>query len=107
MLATAEAGPLDELGLAQIQRMRAQIAFDMRRGRDAPRLLLHAARRLEPLDAELARETHLEALVAAIYAGCFAAGTDVTDVAVAARSAPLGRSPCPQVSCCCSGSRPG
>ncbi len=75
--------------------MRAQIAFDMRRGRDAPRLLLRAAQRLEPLDAELARETHLEALVAAIYASCYAAGTDVNDVAVAARRAPLDPEPMP------------
>jgi DNA-binding CsgD family transcriptional regulator len=95
LLASAEAGPLDELGQAHVQRMRAQIAFDLRRGNDAPRLLLRAAQRLEPLDAELARETHLEALVAAIYASCFAAGTDVIDVAVAARSAPLGPEPLP------------
>ena len=33
------------------------------RGTDAARLLLSAARRLEPLDPELAREAHLEALV--------------------------------------------
>jgi DNA-binding CsgD family transcriptional regulator len=95
LLASAEAGPLDELGQAQVQRMRAQIAFDLRRGSDAPRLLLRAAQRLEPLDAELAHETHLEALVAAIYASCLAAGADVTDVAVAARSAPLGPEPLP------------
>ena len=54
-----------------------------------------AAQRLEPLDAELARETHLEALVAAVYASCFAAGTDVIDVAVAARAAPLDPEPMP------------
>ena len=95
LLASAEAAPLGELGQAQVQRMRAQIAFDLRRGRDAPRLLLRAAQRLEPLDAELARETHLEALVAAIYASGLAAGTDVADVAVAARSAPLGPEPLP------------
>ncbi len=47
----------------------AQIAFAMRRGRDAPPLLLRAAQRLEPLDSELAAETYLEALLAAIYAG--------------------------------------
>ena len=39
------------------------------RGSDAPPLLLDAAKRLEPLDAELARETYLEALAAAIFAG--------------------------------------
>ena len=61
LLATADAGPLDDLGRAQVERMRAQIAFDLRRGSDAPALLLHAAQRLESLDAELARETYLEA----------------------------------------------
>ena len=55
--------------------MRAQIAFDLRRGSDVPPLLLRAARRLEPLDAELARETYLEALLAAIYAAGLAKGT--------------------------------
>ena len=95
LLATANAGPLDDLGHAQVQRIRAQIAFDLRRGSDAPPLLLRAARRLEDLDAELAQETYLEALVAAIYAASLATGTDVTDVAVAARSAPLGPEPWP------------
>jgi len=95
LLATAEAGPLDELGRAQIQRTRAQIAFDLRRGSDAPPLLLRAAQRLESLDAELARETYLEALVAAIYAARLARGTDTADVALAARSAPLGPEPLP------------
>ncbi len=95
LLASAEAGPLDKLGRAQVQRMRAQIAFDMRRGRDAPRLLLRAAQRLEPLDAELARQTHLEALVAAMYASRFAPSADRTDVAMAARSAPHGPEPLP------------
>ena len=42
--------------------------FDQRRVGDAARLLVGAAR-LEPLDAELARVTHLEALGAAIWAG--------------------------------------
>src|SRR4051794_34468887 len=94
LLATAEAGPLDELALARVERMRAEIAFDQRRGRDAPPLLLRAARRLEPLDAELARETHVEALLAAIYAARLAEGTDVTDVALAAaRAAALGPEP--------------
>ena len=38
LLATADAGPLDELGQALLQRTRAQIAFDLRRGSDAPPL---------------------------------------------------------------------
>ncbi len=95
LLATADAGPLDELGRARVQRLRAQIAFDLRRGSDAPRLLLSAARRLEPLDAELARETYLEALVAAIYAARLANGADVADVATAAAAAPVDGEPLP------------
>ena len=48
LLATARAGPLDELGRAQIELLDAQIAFAVRRGRDAPPLLLRAAQQLEP-----------------------------------------------------------
>ena len=78
-----------------MQHLRAQIAFDMRRGSDAPPLLLRAAQRLEPLDAELARETYLEALVAAIYAARLRVAPAVADVARAARSTPLGPEPLP------------
>ena len=95
LLAIADAGPLDELGRAQVQRVRAQIAFDLRRGRDAPPLLLAAAQRLGPLDAELSRETYLEALLAAIYAARLAAATDVAEIARAALAAPLGPEPLP------------
>jgi DNA-binding CsgD family transcriptional regulator len=93
LLATAEVGPLEELARAQVQHVRAQMAFDLRRGSDAPPLLLRAAQRLEPLDAELARETYLEALLAAIYAARLATGTDVADIAQAARSATIGPEP--------------
>jgi hypothetical protein len=89
LLVTAELGPTGELGEARVQRMRAQIAFALRRGGDAPPLMLRAAQRLESLDAELARQTYLEALVAAIYAGRLAHGQDARQVARAARSAML------------------
>jgi DNA-binding CsgD family transcriptional regulator len=69
LLSTAEAGPLDELQRARADRLRAEIAFSQRRGSDAPALLLKAARRLEPLDVVAARETYLETIEAAIYAG--------------------------------------
>ena len=62
------------------------------RGSDAPPLLLDAAKRLEPLDAGLARETYLEALGAAIFAGRLSGGRGVREVAEAARAAP----PAPQ-----------
>src|SRR3954466_5073528 len=93
LLAAADAGPLDELGQARAQRVHAQIAFDMRRGTDAPPLLLRTAQRLEPLDPELALETHLKALVAVIYAARLATDPAPADVARAALSAPLGPEP--------------
>src|SRR3954470_11017681 len=95
LLAAADAGPLDELGQARAQRAHAQIAFDLRRGSDAPPLLLRTARRLESLDAELARETHLKALVAVIYAARLATGPAPADVARAALSAPRAPEPLP------------
>jgi DNA-binding CsgD family transcriptional regulator/tetratricopeptide (TPR) repeat protein len=65
LLATAGAGPLGDFDRAMLQRLHGQIALDLRRGGDAVPLLLDAARRLEPLDPALARETYLEALRAA------------------------------------------
>ena len=50
LLATAETGALDDLQRAQVDLLRAQAAFVATRGRDAPRLLLEAARRLSALD---------------------------------------------------------
>jgi len=93
LLAVAEACPLDELQEAQLVRLHARIAFARSRGNDAPPLLLEAARRLEPLDAGLARETYLDALGAAIFAGRLAEGTGVDQVAEATRRAPLGPQP--------------
>ena len=63
LLAAAEAaGPLDELQSARADLLRGQIAFASGLGSDAPPLLLKAAKRLEPLDLDLARETYLTAL---------------------------------------------
>jgi DNA-binding CsgD family transcriptional regulator len=88
LLASAESGPLDEFQRARADLLRGQIAFASRRGSDAPPLLLKAAKSLELLDARLARETYLEALFAALYAGRLALGDGVRKVAEAARSAP-------------------
>ena len=85
LLTAAELGPVDELKRARLERLRAQIAFASQRGRDAPPLLLEAARRLDPLDAAMARETYLEALASAMFAGRLGTGPDVNEVAQAAR----------------------
>jgi DNA-binding CsgD family transcriptional regulator len=88
LLATAEAGPLDELQRARADLLRGQIAFSSSRGTDAPPLLLKAARQFEPLDPRLARETYLDALAAALAAGRLALGGGLREVAEAARAAP-------------------
>ena len=88
LLATAESGPLDEPQRARADRLRGQIAFASSRGSDAPPLLLKAARQFEPLDPRLARETYLDALAAAQFAGRLALGGGMREVAEAALAAP-------------------
>jgi DNA-binding CsgD family transcriptional regulator len=95
LLAAAELGPVDELQRARLHRLRAQIAFVSQRGRDAPPLLLEAARRLDPLDAAMARETYLEAIAAAMFAGRLGTGPDEREVAEAARASNRGPAPGP------------
>jgi DNA-binding CsgD family transcriptional regulator len=86
LLSAAELGPLDELQQARLERLGARIVFAGQRGRDAPPLLLEAARRLDALDAEMARETYLEAIASAMYAGRLGTGPDEREVAEAARA---------------------
>ena len=93
LLAAAKVEP-DEAQRARLERLGAQITFRSRRGRDAPPLLLEAARRLDPLDAKMARETYLEAIAAAMYAGRLGTGPDERAVAEAAAGASK-RSPAP------------
>jgi DNA-binding CsgD family transcriptional regulator len=88
LLGTAEAGPPDQLRRARADLLRGQIAFSSSRGTDAPPLLLKAARQFEPLDSRLARETYLDALAAATFAGRLALGDGAREVAEAARAAP-------------------
>jgi DNA-binding CsgD family transcriptional regulator len=88
LLAMAQAGPLDELQGARADWLRGQIAFASGPGSDAPLLLLKAARRLDPLDPGLARETYLDAWQAALFAGHLAGGGDLEEISRAARSLP-------------------
>ena len=89
MLLIAEAGSSDELQRARTELLRAQIAFSSNIGSDAPPLLVSAARRLERLDPELARETYLDAWGAAMFAGRLAAAGGLLEVSRAARAAPV------------------
>ena len=88
LLATAEAGPLDEFASARVDLLRGQIAFASGLGSDAPPLLLKAAKRLEPLNLDLARETYLSAWMAALFAGRLAGAGDLLEVCRAARALP-------------------
>jgi DNA-binding CsgD family transcriptional regulator len=89
LLDTAEAGIVSDAERARVELLRAQTAFVTSHGSDAPPLLLAAARHLGPLDPALARETYLEAMSAAMFAGRFARpGGGVLEVARAARTAP-------------------
>ena len=88
LLVTVEAGRLDPLQAAELERMRGQIAYDQRRASASARLLLGAARRLQPLDSCLARETHLEAIGAAMWAADLERPGDLLMAAEAARAAP-------------------
>ena len=89
LLVAVEAGPLDGLRAAEVEHLRGQIALHQWRAGDAARLLLSAARRLEPLDVGLARATHLEALGAAMV-GDLNHPVGVREAAAAARAAPPG-----------------
>ena len=93
LLATAQEGPLDELQRARVDLLRGQIAFAVNRGSDAPPLLLTAAKRLEPLNVGLARDTYLDALWAAMFVGRLASGGGLLEVAQAARGAPPSSQP--------------
>jgi DNA-binding CsgD family transcriptional regulator len=95
LLATAELAPLSDLQRAQAARLRAQMEFARSRGgdtrgarlADSAAQLLSAAKQLETLDDALARETYLEALAAAMYAGRLSEPGALANVAEAARAA--------------------
>ena len=88
LLDIAETGAHRELERARVDLLRGQIAFAARRGRDAPPLLLKAARELEVVDPTLARATYLEALSAAMFAGRLIRGGGVVEVSEAALAGP-------------------
>jgi DNA-binding CsgD family transcriptional regulator/tetratricopeptide (TPR) repeat protein len=93
LLVTAEAGPLDEFQQARVDLLRGQIAFASGLGSDAPPLLLKAARRLEPLNLDLARDTYLNAWMAAVFAGHLASAGDLLEVSRAVRALPPAAQP--------------
>ena len=88
LITTASDGPVDESQRARIDLLRAQLAFASSRGTEATTLLLAAARRLEPLDINLARETYLDAFSAALFGARLNDTIGLPEIARAARAVP-------------------
>ena len=88
LLATAEAGPLDEFQRARVDLLRGRVAFGSGPISDAPPLLLRAARRLELFDLKLARETYLTAWGAAYVAGHLGGEAVLLEICRAVRALP-------------------
>jgi DNA-binding CsgD family transcriptional regulator len=93
LLLVAEAGPLDEFASARVDLLRGRVAFASGLGSDSPPLLLKAAKRLEPLNIDLARETYVDAWQAAFIAGHLAGAGDLLEVSRAARALPAPAGP--------------
>ena len=85
LLAAAELAPLDALQRGRLPHLQAALEFNWRRRGDALPLLLAAAHRFEPLDVARARETYLDALGSAIFAG---GESELLQAATAAGAAP-------------------
>jgi DNA-binding CsgD family transcriptional regulator len=88
LLATAETGALDEFQRARVDLLRAHVAFISFLGSDAPALLLNAARRLEPFDLQLARDTYLTAWGATLVAANVAGEDVLLEICRAVRALP-------------------
>ena len=84
--------------------LRAQVAFASGLGSDAPPLLLRAARRLEPLNLDLARETYLTRLGGGHLCRAGARRGDLLEISRAARALPPPRDPV-RLTCCWTASR--
>jgi DNA-binding CsgD family transcriptional regulator len=88
VLASAEAAAVDDLQRARVDLLRAQITFGSGIVNDASQQLLEAAKRIEPLDAKLARETYLDAWGAALFAGRLAPRGTLEAISRAAQAGP-------------------
>jgi DNA-binding CsgD family transcriptional regulator len=89
LLATTDAGSLDEIASARVDLLRGQIVFaSSRDSGEASSLLLRAANRLAPLDLDLAREAYLSAWMAAAFAAHLAGAGDLLEISRGARALP-------------------
>ena len=88
LLAVAESHPLDGFQTARAALLRGQLALVRNYGKDAPLLLLEAARQLEEFDLELAREAYLIAYGSAMAAAHLGQADVFLDICRAAERLP-------------------
>jgi DNA-binding CsgD family transcriptional regulator len=92
LLLTAESGAAAGSHPGEIDLLRAQMEFAAGHNSLAPGMLLAAAKRMEPVDADAARATYLDALSAAMFVGRLAEpGSGLLDVSRAVLGADLPR----------------
>lgn len=87
LLSTAETAPLDEDARARLDLVKIQLDYATGHDADDAHRLLAVAKRLEPIDADLAIQTYMEAFGIAVIAGGLDDGVDVTAIATAAEAA--------------------
>jgi DNA-binding CsgD family transcriptional regulator len=88
LASSVQRSPLDDHQRAQLEVLRARVSFTSERGGQAPGLLLAAAQHLEIHDPRRARETYLDAITAALFAGQLANAGHARHVARAVLAAP-------------------
>jgi DNA-binding CsgD family transcriptional regulator len=93
LLAIAEFDAQNEPQRVRIDLLRGQVAAAGGPVAEAPARLLKAAKRLEPLDIHLARETYLDALGSAMYLNQHHGDSRLHEVAHAALAAPVSDGP--------------
>jgi DNA-binding CsgD family transcriptional regulator len=88
LLPRVESRLLNERDGARLQRLWAEVIVVQGGGSDAPHLLLNAAKRFEPLDRRLARETYLRAFDVALDTGHLKDDVAITEAAHAVWTGP-------------------
>lgn len=86
LLASTVSQELDELQSARVDLLRGQVGFASGLSDELPALLFKAARRLEPLDRDLARDTYLTTWMSALFTGPRAVGPGLEEISRSARN---------------------
>ncbi|HEX4436486.1 MAG TPA: LuxR C-terminal-related transcriptional regulator [Solirubrobacteraceae bacterium] len=88
LIATVEEHEADDRQRTLLQLLKAQVTLATRRGGEASPMLLDAARALEPINPQLARETYLETLNSALFGGSLAGTPSLVEIGEAALVVP-------------------